>query len=93
MVQNAPIIVIGAALAVVMALWSTRAVSPLWPAFVFAIGHGALSFFTGATTATVVGTVFASLVLGALFFWVLQRAQGRWIWWPILVAGVVLLSL
>jgi hypothetical protein len=76
-----------------LALWSTRRVSPLWPAAVFALGRGAIAYLTGVTALTAVGTGVAALLLGALYFWVLQRLQGSLWWWLVLVVGIVLLSI
>ncbi len=82
-----------AVLVVVLVLWSTRAVNPLWPAVVFALGRSAISFATGGSSFTVVGTAIAALLLGAAYFWGLQHTQGRVWWWVILVIGLLLFSI
>jgi hypothetical protein len=85
--------VISALLVLAMVAWSTRAVNPVWPAVVFAIGRTTISYGTGATLLTAVGTFVAAAVFGGLYFWLLQRTQGTKLWWIVLVAGVLLFSL
>ena len=79
-----------ALLVLAMVAWSTRTVKPLWPALVFAIGRAAISFGTGATELTAIGTAIAAFIFGTLYFWLLQRTQGQRWWWLVLVVGVVL---
>ncbi len=92
-VQQVGIWVLTGALVVVLALWSTRAINPLWPALVFMLGRGTISYATGATLLTAVSTAAVAFVLGAVYFWALQRVQGRLVWWFLLVVGVVLFSI
>jgi hypothetical protein len=80
-------------LVLLMAAWSTRGVSPLWPAAVFAVARAGISFGTGGTPLTAVGTGVAAFILGGLYFWVLQRLQGRAWWWVVLVIGALLFAL
>ena len=93
MVQQIATWALSALLVLALALWSTRAVNPLWPAAVFAVGRAGISFGTGATLLTTVGTAVAAFALGALYFWLLLWAQGRLWWWFILGLGVVLFSI
>jgi hypothetical protein len=80
-------------LVLALALWSTRKVNPIWPAAVFALARAGISYGTGATVLTTLGTLVAALALGALYFWLLQLTQGRLVWWFILVVGLVLFSI
>jgi hypothetical protein len=87
--QNIWIEFASAVLLLVLVAWSTRRVSPLWPAVAFALGRGTISYATGATALTSVATGVAAFVLGVLYFWLLKRLQGtRW-WWVALVVGVI----
>ena len=93
MLQQIGIWVLSAGVVLVLALWSTRTARPWGPAVVFALARGTISFATGATTLTFISTGIVAFVLGALYFWLLQRAQGRLLWWFILAIGVVLFSI
>ena len=92
MLQHIATSILTAAFVGVLVLWSTRSVNPFWPAFVFALARSGVSFATGATALTAVATAVAALALGLLYFWVLQRLQGRRVWWIVLVIGLVLFS-
>jgi hypothetical protein len=51
--------------------------------FAFLLGHG------------VVGVMIVAAVTGALafgYFWLLNRVQGSWLWWPVLAGGIVLVA-
>jgi hypothetical protein len=85
--------VLSGLLVLALAFWSTRAVNPLWPAAVFALARAGISFGTGATPLTTFWTAVAAVFFGALYFWVLQRTQGKLLWWFVLVVGVVLFSI
>jgi hypothetical protein len=91
--QQIGIWVLSAMVVLVLALWSTRTKRPWGPAVVFALARGTISFATGATTLTFVSTGIVAFVLGALYFWLLQRTQGRLVWWFVLVIGVVVFSI
>ncbi len=93
MVQQIGTWALSALLVLALALWSTRAVNPLWPAAVFALARAGISYGTGATPLTAAGTAVAAFALGALYFWLLQRVQGRLVWWFVLFLGVVLFSI
>jgi len=67
---------LSALLVLALALWSTRAVNPLWPAAVFALARAGISYGTGATPLTAAGT---ALVQGDPATWV----------WPLLSAALV----
>ena len=91
--QRVAIGVLSALVVLAMALWSTRKVGPWWPALGLGLGRAVISYATGATLLTTGGTAVAGLLLGTLFFWVLQLLQGRWVWWIVLLLGVAVFSL